>query len=212
LAHSAKKIGALGPARPVHSPDDELMEGPLFVIKCWAMAALGLWLYRRFFERVAKAVPEFEVWARSEPLLAALRASDAAALASAEASLLARLGARPRVVATLGGWPWPNYALSVRLVRRADVLEVRATRADLLRTHGAPPPSLIGSLRELMNQYPGVIVEAWLCAGTFYGKHGSEQAKGGWLLEPGEEPRPKLRPRDASPDWLPKLLPFGAEC
>lgn len=187
------------------------MEGVLFVIKAWAMAGFGLWLYRRFFERVAKPVPEFEAWALGDPLLAALRGSDAA-LASAAAQLTARLGERPRVVATLGGWPWPNYALSVRVLRKADVLEVRVTRADLLRVHGEPPPSLIDTLREVLNQYPGVIQDAWLCAGTFYGKHGSEQAKGGWLLEAGTERRPRLVARASSPDWLPKLLAFGPEC
>jgi hypothetical protein len=195
------------------------MEGLLFIIKSWALAGVGLWLYRRFFERVAKAEPEFEAWARSEPLLAALHGNDAA-LDGAEASLRARLGARPRVVATLGGWPWPNYALGVRLVRRAKVLELRVTRADLLRTHGAPPLSLIGALRELLNQHPGAIDDAWLCAGAFYGKQGSDPAMGGWTLQAGTEPRPRLLARAASPDWLrracpnplPKLLALDAEC
>ncbi|HYQ46445.1 MAG TPA: hypothetical protein VER11_30965 [Polyangiaceae bacterium] len=187
------------------------MEGPLFVIKSWALAALGLWFYRRFFERVAKPEPEFEAWARKGPLLAAVRGTDMA-LAQVEAALLAMLGKQPRVVATLGGWPWPNYALSVRLVRRASVLEVWVTRAELLRSHGAPPPSLIDTLRKLAKQHPGVIDEIWLCTGTFYGKGGPEQATGGWLLEAGDEPRPRLIARQASPAWLPKLLPFGSEC
>jgi hypothetical protein len=73
-------------------------------------------------------------------------------------------------------------------------------------------------LRELSSQraLEGVIEETWLCAGAVYGKHGPEQAKGGWLLEPPapgvNEPRPRLVAREASPDWLPKLLPSGAEC
>lgn len=187
------------------------MEGVLFIIKAWALAGLGLWLYRRFFERVAKAEPEFEAWARRDPLLAALRGSDTA-LRNARATLQARLGARPRVVATLGGWPWPNYALSVRLLQTAGVLELRVTRAELLRVHGEPPPSLIETLRELLNQHPGRIDDTWLCAGTFYGKHGSEHAQGGWALEAGGQPRPRLVARQASPDWLPKLLAWSAEC
>jgi len=54
------------------------MEGPLFVIKSWALAALGLWFYRRFFEGVGKSVPEFEAWSRTDPLLATLRGDEAA--------------------------------------------------------------------------------------------------------------------------------------
>jgi len=187
------------------------MEGPLFIIKSWALAALGLWLYRRYFERVAKREPEFEAWARTDPLLAALH-GDERVLAGIEAALLARLGKRSCVVATLGGWPWPNYALSVRLVRRAGVLQVRVAGADLLRTHGTPPPSLIATLRDVLNEHPGAIDDTWLCAGTFYGKHGSDQATNGWLLEAGDEPRPRLVLREASPSWLPKLLAFDAEC
>ncbi|HEY3255859.1 MAG TPA: hypothetical protein VGJ91_18000, partial [Polyangiaceae bacterium] len=187
------------------------MEGPLFVIKSWALAALGLWLYRRFFERVAKSVPEFEAWSRSAPLLAALHGDDAA-LEAIEEALRARLGKRACLVATLGGWPWPNYALSIRLARAAGVLELRVTRAELLRTHGAPPPSLIATLRDVLNEHPGAIDDTWLCPGTFYGKHGPDQARSGWLLEPGNEPRPRLVARAASPVWLPKLLALSSEC
>lgn len=49
------------------------MEGPLFI----ALAALGLWIYRRFFEPVAKSAPEFEAWSRTDPLLAAVRGQEA---------------------------------------------------------------------------------------------------------------------------------------
>jgi len=183
----------------------------LFVIKSWALAASGLWLYRRFFERVGKSVPEFEAWSRTRPLLAALRGEDSA-LERIEAALHARLGKRARVVATLGGWPWPHYALGVQLTRRAGVLELWLTRAELLRTHGAPPPCLIATLREGLNQHPGAIHDTWLCAGTFYGKHGSDSAENGSLLKPGDEPRPRLVARPACPDWLPKFLAFRAEC
>ncbi len=196
------------------------MEGLLFIIKAWALSGLGLWFYRRFFERVGKPVPEFEAWSRAAPMLAALRGSDSA-LRRVEAALLARLGKRASVVATLGGWPWPNYALRIRVARKPAMLVLRVTSAELLRAHGAPPPSLIEMLRELATEQAfggesgdAGIEEIWLCAGAFYGKHGSEQAKGGWLLEASarDDPRPRLVPREASPDWLPKLLPSGAEC
>lgn len=80
------------------------------------------------------------------------------------------------------------------------------------------------TLRELSSQHPHVIEETWLCAGAVYARHGPEQAKGGWLLEPPqasnrsdpaqalEAQRPRLVARTAAPEWLAKLLPFNAEC
>jgi len=177
------------------------MEGPLIVIKSWALAALGIWFYRRFFERVAKAEPEFEAWARTGALLAAL-SGRAAPLALVEAALRARLGKRPRVVATLGGWPWPNYALELRLVSRGNVLELRVARAELLRTRGEPPPSLSSVLREAMNAHPDAQCQSWLCSGSVYGKSGPDAARAGWQLHAGSEPRPRLEPYAEAPSWL----------
>jgi len=187
------------------------MEGPLFVIKSWALAALGLWLYRRFFERVGKAVPEFEAWSRTAPLLAALRGNPQT-LAQIETALLARLGKRSELVATLGGWPWPYYALRVRLVRRGRVLELRLTSAELLRSHGAPPPSLVGVLRDTLNEYPNAVHDTWLHSGTVFGKPGQDAPSEGWQLHAGAEPRPKLVARERSPSWLPKFLDLPGEC
>ena len=179
------------------------MEGPLFVIKSWALAALGLWLYRRFFERVGKPVPEFESWARGNPLLAALHGSDAA-LGRVEAALRARLGKQSLLLATLGGWPWPHYALGIRLLRRSDLLELRVTRAELLRSHGAPPPALVTVLRDALNELPEAI-DTWLHPGSVFGRPGQVASSKGWQLCPGAEPRPTLVVRDHTPSWLPKL-------
>ena len=187
------------------------MEGPLFVIKSWALAALGLWLYRRFFERMGKSVPEFEAWSRTEPLLAALHGNEAA-LTQIEAALLKRLGKSAELVATLGGWPWPYYALSVHLVRRGSVLELRLRRAELRRSHGTPPPSLVAVLRDTLNDYPDTIHDAWLHSGTVFGKPGADTPSEGWQLHAGTENRPKLVAREQRPSWLPKFLDFPGKC
>ncbi|MES1176344.1 MAG: hypothetical protein ABUL62_18620 [Myxococcales bacterium] len=187
------------------------MEGVLFVIKAWALSGLGLWVYRRYFERVAKAEPEFEAWCRSGPLLAALR-GDAARLAAVERTLRGLLGERARAVATLGGWPWPNYALELELRRLGGVLALRALRADLLRTHGPPAPSLIAVLRDALNEHPGAIDDTWLHQGTVFGKPGQETPSDGWQLNAGVEPRPKLVARGRTPSWLPKLRDLPGEC
>lgn len=178
------------------------MEGPLIVIKAWALAAFGVWLYRRFFERVAKAEPEFEAWCRGGVLLAALR-GNAAGLALVERQLREQLGKRSRAVATLGGWPWPNYALELQLVAKHRMLELRVVRAQLLRAQREPPKALVGLLREVMNEYPNAVDDAWLHSGTVYGKSGPDAAPGGWRLHAGSEPRPRLDAREHSPSWLP---------
>lgn len=186
------------------------MEGILFVIKAWALSGLGLWVYRRFFERAAKAEPQFEAWCRGGPLLAALR-GDASRLEAVERTLRARLGDRSRAVATLGGWPWPNYALELDFARTEGVLELRVRRAVLLRTHGAPPPSLTSVLRDTLNEHPDAIDDTWLHSGTVFGKPGQEAPSEGWQLHAGAEPRPKLVARGRSPSWLPKLLDLPAQ-
>ncbi len=187
------------------------MEGVLIVIKAWALSGFGIWLYRRFFERVAKAEPEFEAWCRTGPLLAALRTRDAR-LPSVERTLRDRLGHASRAVVSLGGWPWPNYAIELEVQRCEGVLELRALRAELLRTHGAPPPSLVAVLRDTLNQHPEAIEDVWLHTETVFGKPGEVAPSQGWQLCAGVEPRPKLVARAHAPSWLPKLLDLPGEC
>ena len=187
------------------------MEGVLFVIKAWALSGLGLWVYRRYFERVAEPALEFEAWCRNGPLLAAL-SGDAARLAAVERSLRERLGAPARAVATLGGWPWPNYALELSLQRTRRVLELRVLRAERLRTHGGAPPSLAHALRDALNEHPEAGLDAWLHSGTVFGKPGQDAPSEGWQLHAGVERRPRLVPRGHAPSWLPKLLDLPREC
>ena len=203
------------------------MEGVLIVIKAWALMGVGLWFYRRFFERVARAEPEFEAWCKQAQVVAAIRA-DPATLKCVEHSLRQLLGERMRIVATLGGWPWTNYALQVRVSRVEGALALFTERAELMRTHGSPPPGLIAMLRALQVRHPEV-AELWLCPGAVY-KQGSNEAPQGWLLEPNLEAKPRLNASPCSPSWLrrpeqplpeapeaapglsSKFLEFRAEC
>jgi len=177
------------------------MEGVLLVIKAWGLTALMLWVHRRFFERVARAEPEFEVWCQRGPLIAALRVAPAQ-LAPVDAALRASLGKQKRLLATLGGWPWPNYELTLRVSRVGRVLALSVTRAELRKTRAAPVPDLVASLRALLNEHPAAIDDLWLLPDLVYGKRGPSEAPAGWLVLAGDEPRPKLRARDAHPTWL----------
>jgi hypothetical protein len=181
------------------------MEGVLFVIKAWALVGMGLWVYRRFFERVSRAEPEFEAWCRESRLVAAVH-GDAATLMHVEASLSELLGNQARVVATLGGWPWTNYALQLRLARNGTSLALLTERACLLRTYGPPPPSLVATLLTLSNRHPE-LREVWLCPGAVY-KLDPNEAPHGWLLEPGAETKPRLSVRDTYPGWLEAAEPL----
>jgi hypothetical protein len=177
------------------------MEGVLLVIKAWGLAAFMIWVHRRFFERVARAEPEFEHWCRSQPLIAAMRGNPAR-LNAIEAALHARLGKRQRLIATLGGWPWPNYELEVVLSRAVGVLGISVRRAELRRTHGNPAPSLVVVLRELLNAHPGAVDDLWLLPAVVYGKSGASAAPMGWTVLVGEEPKPQVRARASLPTWL----------
>ncbi len=177
------------------------MEGVLIVIKAWAMVAGMLWLHRRFFEQVARPEPEFEAWCESRPLIAALT-GNGAELERVEAALRDRLGKRQRLIATLGGWPWPNYELQVSISRAPSVLRLSIAKAELRRTHAAPAPSLVAVLRELLNTHPDAIDDLWLLPSLVYGKAGPNAAPGGWLVLAGDEPRPRVQARAAAPRWL----------
>src|SRR5450755_561378 len=156
------------------------MEGALLVIKSWALVGSLLWLYRRYIERVARPDAEFEAWCRGAPRIAALR-GESADLASVEAALGLLLGRRSRVIATLGGCPWPDYELELRVTLRGSALELSVVRAELRRVHGATPPSLVTVLRDALNEHPA-ISDAWLLSETVYGKLGPDEAPHGWQL------------------------------
>ena len=63
------------------------MEGPLLVLKSWALTALAIWVYRRWLQRVTPPTPEFEAFCATQPVVAAL-------FGVAEAVRLGSLGLR----------------------------------------------------------------------------------------------------------------------
>jgi hypothetical protein len=184
------------------------MEGILLVIKAWALTAFSIWVHRRFFERVARAEPQFEAWCESEPLIAALR-GNSAHLIAVEVALRARLGKRQRLIATLGGWPWPNYELEVVLLRVPGTIRINVKRAELRRTHGTLAPSLVVVLRDILNAHPGAVDDLWLLPAVVYGKNGASDAPSGWTILVGEEPKPQVRARATAPSWLSEVAPAG---
>jgi len=184
------------------------MEGVLLVIKAWGLAALMIWVHRRFFERVARTEPEFEARCRRGPLIAAMSVAPAL-LEPLESALRESLGKRRRLVATLGGWPWPNYELELSISRAGNVLGLTIARAELRKTHAPLAPSLVATLRELLNAHPDAVEDLWLLPDVVYGKLGPNEAPAGWLVLPGAEPRPRVQPRQTHPAWLAALEPVS---
>src|SRR5689334_13201163 len=100
------------------------MDGPLILYKAWLLSLVTVVIYRRFFETVGARSEEFEHFAAGHPLLAAVH-GDTASLERVRARLTTALGSKTKVVALLGGWPWPHYVLA---------LDVSATRSTLTLT------------------------------------------------------------------------------
>ncbi len=175
------------------------MEGPLLVLKSWMLTAMAIWVYKRWFQRLAPPTPEFEAFCATGPVVAALVGVVANEQAVA-AELSRRLGKRRAAVATLGAFPWTHYKLSLSVeVRRGAVL-VRATAGEVLRSADRELPALASLLRDLLNEQPSG-VEAWLCAPAF--TNGLAAAPvGGWSIERGTTTRPQFVAREAAPEQI----------
>jgi len=177
------------------------MEGPLLVLKSWMLTAAAIWVYRRWFQRVAPPSPEFEAFCAEKPVVAALYGLGGNE-AHAGARLASKLGKRSLGVATLGGYPWPHYRLGLGVeVRRGAVL-LRVTEAQVMRTGDVDVPALASVVRDVLNELPEE-AEAWLHAGTFNNGLVAVPA-GGWALLRGPGKRPQLQPRAEVP--LPAML------
>ncbi len=177
------------------------MEGPFLLLKAWLLAYVSICVYRRFFETDAPAEPEFERWIQTQPLLAAI-AIEGALLDAFAATLAAELGPGQQAVATFGGWPWPNYALVLRVENKRDRIEIRAQSCRLLKTRGVPPPALIAVIRAAIERHPGAAKETWLDAGIVFDFRRSSPPAGGLELLPGGERLPRVRALAALPCWL----------
>jgi hypothetical protein len=172
------------------------MEGPLLVLKSWLLTALAIGVYRRWFQRVAPATPEFEAFCAKQPVVAVLfglAGNEQRALAL----LASKLGKRAQSVATLGGFPWPHYRLGLGIETRQSAVLLRVTRAEVVRTRDRDLPALASVVREVLNELPEG-AQAWLHAGTF--NNGLVAVPpGGWALERGTEKRPRLRALQETP-------------
>lgn len=192
------------------------MEGPLLVLKSWALTALCIWIYKRWFQRVAPSTPEFEAFCNTKPVVAALFGLGDRQ-EQVKQQLQVAFGASGHCVATLGGFPWPHYRLSLTVEARRDVLLLRVEAASVLRSRDRALPALASVLREILNALPEE-VEAWLHAGTF--DNGLVAAPtGGWSLQRGAQKHPRFAPLARTPDavathfalenQMPRALPLG---
>lgn len=173
------------------------MEGPLLVLKSWMLTALAIWVYRRWFQRVSPPTPEFEAFCAERPVVAALLGLDG--IEGRVAALVAnKLGKRGISVATLGGFPWPHYRLTLAVEERRGAVLLRVVGAEVTRTGDDDLPALASVLRDALNELPQG-AEAWLHAGAF--NNGLVEAPaGGWSLERGDQKRPRLQPLSVEPD------------
>lgn len=192
------------------------MEGPLLLLKSWALTALCIWIYKRWFQRLAPPAPRFEAFCRTQPVVAALLGVRDHQRQITE-RLRSALGESSRCVATLGGFPWPHYRLSLRIETRPDAVLLRVSSARVLRTGDGALPALASVLRDVINELPEP-VEAWLHSGTF--NNGLVAVPhGGWSLQRGRERHPRFVPLERTPDavvahlalenQMPRALPLG---
>jgi len=166
------------------------MEGPLLILKSWALTALALWIYQRWFQRVAPPSPDFEAFCAGRPIVAALHALRGTE-ARARELLAATLAPPHEVVATLGGYPWPHYCLRLAVEVTPGAVLLRVVGARVMRTRDRKLPALATLVRDALNQLPEDAA-AWIHPGTFANGLVPTPA-GGWAVSAGNERRPRLR-------------------
>lgn len=175
------------------------MEGPLLVLKAWFLTGALIWIYRRWFQKVAPPSPAFEAFCQSEPVVGAIWrvAGDEARV---EALLRLRLERDAATIATLGGFPWPHYRLSLAIERGFGCVLLRVKRAAVARTGDRPAAALASLLRDVLNELPES-AEAWLHRGAFDNGLGPAPAAG-WRIERGGQRRPRLTAHAELPSVL----------
>jgi hypothetical protein len=167
------------------------MEGPLLVLKSWMLTAVAIWIYQRWFQRVAPRDVAFEAFCAGRPVVGAI-AGAGLHQASVLVALSSALGKPRACVATLGGYPWPHYRLELALEESRGAVLLRVIKAEVLRTRERELPALASLLRGVLNGLPeDAKVSAWLHRGAF--NNGLvDSPPGGWSIERGSERRPKL--------------------
>jgi hypothetical protein len=175
------------------------MEGPLLVLKSWALTALAIWVYKRWFQRVAPPTPEFEAFCRTRPVVAALFGLNGNEQ-QASVLLASRLGKARASVATLGGFPWPHYRLELAIETARDAVLVRVDGADVVRSGQRELPALASVLRDVLNELPAD-AQGWLHAGAF--NNGLvDTPEGGWSMARGREKHPRVAPLRQPPECV----------
>lgn len=184
------------------------MEGPLLLLKSWMLTAFLIWIYRWRFQRVAPPTPTFEAFCAERPVVGALLGI-AGYEAQAAAALSASLGKRGHTVATLGGFPWSQYRLTLAVEIVSGAVLLRVTGARVLCSHERELPALATVLRGVLNELPER-AEGWLHRGAF--DNGLvEPPVGGWSVGRGEERRPQLVAR-VEPPMIPSASSQAADC
>ena len=168
------------------------------------MSLLAVWVYRRYFERVAAPSPEFETFCRSGAVLGALHFEPGSAT-GVRADIVERLRALERVGAPLGGWPWPNYALTLRVDVEEELVLLHVAGCALLRTRETPPPSLLVGLAELKARLPEAVADVWIHPGLHYGGARHDPQRTGWRLD--TTARSGLAPAEELGSWLASRRP-----
>jgi hypothetical protein len=164
---------------------------------------MAIWVYRRWFQRVAPPTPKFEAFCASGPVIAALLNVRQGEQQFAE-SLVRRLGKRGSAVASLGAFPWPHYLLTLRIETQRGAVLLRATSGRVVKSGDRAVPDVARLLRDVLNEAPDS-VEAWLHADTF--ANGLVEApRGGWTLQRGDSKRPQLSAREALPEEVARPL------
>ena len=176
------------------------MEGGLLVHAAWMLSAVFVWVYQRWFEKVADRYPDFERFCEGRPVVAVL-----ALVPNAEARALAILAQqlpRGETVATLGVWPWIHYALRVECTSRPGTLLITITGCRLLRTRELPPCALGTALREVQKGLAADLLDSWLHPDACVDLSGRVQAEHGWRLDEAKGVKVAFAPCDARPEFV----------
>lgn len=175
------------------------MEGPFLILKSWLLTAVVIWVYKRWFQRVAPPAPGFEAFCATAPVVGAIW-NAAGHEEQVAAALIRRLGKAGASVATLGGYPWPHYRLALRVESRQGAVLLRVAGAEVVRTKDGTLPALAHVLRDVLSELPEQ-AQAWLHSGAFNNGLVAPPA-GGWSIERGQEPRPRFSALEERPACL----------
>jgi hypothetical protein len=172
------------------------MDGPLVLWIALAVVLPLLWVYRRFFEARGAREPNFETWARSEPLLVVATCADAERLVSA---LQAILSPERECVASLAPYPWQHYKLRVQVVAAGNHAVVRLKAVRPLRTHDSLP-DLLNCVFRAVEACGCTEERVWAHARLYRDPLSTAPCPPGWLVRRSPAGRVRFEPgQDSTP-------------